>query len=110
LCLSQQLFEPIEADRLLADLRHEPEATSPDNATVHPRGARMSIGGFTKLFAVHGSQHFALVIDQSQLDRPAEQLRHVSHIQPSHQVESVHFDRAHADRQYFRNLTVRVPD
>jgi hypothetical protein len=37
-------------------------------------------------------------------------LRHVSYIQPSHQVESVHFNRAHADLQYLRNLTVRVPD
>jgi hypothetical protein len=37
-------------------------------------------------------------------------LRHVSHIQPSHQVESVHFDRAHADLQHLCNLTVRVPD
>jgi hypothetical protein len=37
-------------------------------------------------------------------------LRYVSHIQPSHQVESVHFDRAYADLKHFRNLTVRVPD
>jgi hypothetical protein len=30
--LSEQLFEPIQADRVLADLRHQPEATAPTTA------------------------------------------------------------------------------
>jgi len=47
---------------------------------------------------------------ESQLQGPSEQLRHVSHIQPSHQIESVHLDRADADIEHLRNLAVRVSD
>ena len=48
--------------------------------------------------------------EKTELQSPSEQLCHISHVQPPHQVESVHFDRSHADRQHFRNFTIRVSD
>ena len=43
---------------------------------------------------------------QPELKRSSEQLRHVPHIQPSHQIEAMHFHGAHADLQHVRNLAI----
>jgi hypothetical protein len=43
------------------------------------------------------------------LQGPAEQLSDVSYIQPSHQIETMHFDRTDAEFQHLGDLTVRMP-
>jgi hypothetical protein len=54
LIVTEQLFQPMQADRLLTDLRQKAEATAPDNATVDASGAAVPVRGLAKLFEVHG--------------------------------------------------------
>lgn len=56
--VSEQLFQTVQTDRVLADLRHEPEAASADYATAHDRRAAVPIGRSAELFEVHGSPAF----------------------------------------------------
>jgi hypothetical protein len=41
--LGEQLFQPIQADRLLANLRHEPEATAADDAAAYFGGTAVPV-------------------------------------------------------------------
>lgn len=43
------------------------------------------------------------------LQRLAEQLGHVTDLQPPHQVKPMHLNRSHADIQTAGNVAVRVP-
>lgn len=52
--LGEELFQPIQADRLLADLRHEPEAAPADHTAFHDRRPAMSVGRLAELLHVHG--------------------------------------------------------
>ena len=50
----------MQTDSLLPDLRHEPEATPADNATIHSCGAVVAIRGLPELFEVHGHMRVGL--------------------------------------------------
>jgi hypothetical protein len=49
----EQPLQPIQTDRVLADLRHQPEATAADNATPDSCGSAVPVRGLAKLFEVH---------------------------------------------------------
>jgi hypothetical protein len=53
--LGEQLFQPIQADRLLADLRHEPEATAADDAAADFGGTAGPFAGWRNCLKFMGS-------------------------------------------------------
>ena len=53
--VGEQVFQPVQADSLLPDLRHESKATPADDAPVDSRGTRMPVSRLSELFEVHGS-------------------------------------------------------
>jgi hypothetical protein len=52
--VGEQLFQPVQADRVLADLRHEAQAAAPDDPSPDFCGSAMPIGRLPELFEVHG--------------------------------------------------------
>ena len=53
--LGEQLFQPMQADSPLPDLRHQAKATAPDDAPADSRSSAVPIGRPTELFEVHGA-------------------------------------------------------
>jgi hypothetical protein len=51
------LLEPIEANRLLPDLRHEPKSPPANDAPVDAGGTVVPISRLSELFEVHSSPH-----------------------------------------------------
>jgi hypothetical protein len=52
--LSEQLFQPSQADRLLPDLGHEAKAAPADDPPADFGGAAVPVRGSAELFGVHG--------------------------------------------------------
>ena len=47
---------------------------------------------------------------EAELECSAEQLRHIPHVQSSHQVKAMHFYGAHADLEHGCDLAIGVPN
>jgi hypothetical protein len=52
-CIGEQLLQPGQADRVLADLRHEPKAASTDDPSADFGSAAVPVRGLSELFKVH---------------------------------------------------------
>ena len=50
----EQLFQPSQADCVLSDLRHQPEATAADETPADFGDAAVQVGRFAELLHVHG--------------------------------------------------------
>ena len=51
--VGEQVFQPIQADSLLPDLRHQPKAPPAHDPPVHSCGTSMPVSWLSELFEVH---------------------------------------------------------